>query len=176
MPHQGKTLHQPKSPEATPCAKSRNGVASSDKLFRTITPSESDSLVNTRQPDLLGVTQIAALRASSRALARFDAETFQRRVNCYIVTFVSFVSFADLIILAAWHGATGARMLIILIYWCPGKNRQGCINTLKSMLLWRPYARGLAMSGGQARRPAKLSPDNNNFNPYNFADQKILAA
>ena len=51
-------------------------------------PSESDSLVNTRQPDLLGVTQIAALRASSRALARFDAETFQRRVNCYIVTFV----------------------------------------------------------------------------------------
>ena len=32
------------------------------------------------------------------------------------------------------------------------------------------------MSGGQARRPAKLSPDNNNFNPYNFADQKILAA
>ncbi len=27
------------------------------------------------------------LHKFSRALARFDAETFQRRVNCYIVTF-----------------------------------------------------------------------------------------
>ena len=46
-------------------------------------------------------------------------------------------------------------LINVILYWCPGKNRQGCINTLKSMLLWRPYARGLAMSGGQVEWPAQ---------------------
>ena len=47
------------------------GVASSDRQFRTITPSESGFPVNTRQPDLLGVTQIAALRSSNTYLLNF---------------------------------------------------------------------------------------------------------
>ena len=55
--------------EATPCAESRDGVASGDSLLVTMTASESDALAHARQPDLLAVTQSAALRASDSHFA-----------------------------------------------------------------------------------------------------------
>ena len=55
--------------EATPCAESRDGVASGDSLLLTMTASESDALALARQPDLLAVTQSAALLASDSHFA-----------------------------------------------------------------------------------------------------------
>ncbi len=49
------------------------------------------------------------LHKFSRALARFDAETFQRRVNCYIVPFffsyylsVNYLNKLDIIVFQSW--------------------------------------------------------------------------
>ena len=65
----GKRHQSAKSLEATPCAESRDGVAFSDSLLPTITASESDALAHARQPDLLAVTQSAALGASDSHFA-----------------------------------------------------------------------------------------------------------
>ena len=64
----GRCHQSARSLEATPCAESRNGVASGDSLLVTMTASESDALAHARQPDLLAVTHGGTLRVRSRIL------------------------------------------------------------------------------------------------------------